>query len=354
MSMYRFLLPVLGFLSGLQAQDISGVWQGTLDLPTGKSEVLLRIQKKENFWAASISPNSGYPVNFALEGNIVRIGFGSGALGRPASFEGQLSADGKAITGTITQGATNPITFQRITNTSPHSIQFVTVAQDVELEVLDWGGSGRPVVLLAGLTDTAHTFDALAGKLTKSYRVYGITRRGFGLSSIPLSGYQSDQRGDDVLKVMDSLKLNRPILIGHSVAGSELSSIGSRHPEKVAGLVYLDAGYPYAFYDPTFAPEFFAANPGPPPQAAQSMRAIVEGGQNYTHIDAPALAIFASGASPRDLEGAAAMRARAADIFEKGVPVARVVRYPKPEHYFYRSDEEFVIREIAAFAVTLQ
>ena len=33
------------------------------------------------------------------------------------------------------------------------------------------------------------------------------------------------------------------------IAGEELSSIGSRHPEKVAGLVYLDAGYSYAYYN---------------------------------------------------------------------------------------------------------
>jgi non-heme chloroperoxidase len=34
---------------------------------------------------------------------------------------------------------------------SKHRVQFVTVEDGVRLEVLDWGGSGRPVVLLAGL-----------------------------------------------------------------------------------------------------------------------------------------------------------------------------------------------------------
>jgi pimeloyl-ACP methyl ester carboxylesterase len=34
------------------------------------------------------------------------------------------------------------------------------------------------------------------------------------------------------------------------MAGEELSSVGSRHPEKVAGLIYLDAADSYAFYDP--------------------------------------------------------------------------------------------------------
>ncbi len=49
--------------------------------------------------------------------------------------------------------------------------------------------------------------------------------------------------------MIDSLGLKRPVLAGHSLAGEELSSIGFRHPEKVAGLVYLDAAYPYAFYN---------------------------------------------------------------------------------------------------------
>jgi len=132
---------------------------------------------------------------------------------------------------------------------SPHKVQFVTVDQDVKLEVLDWGGTGRPVVLLAGLGNTAHVFDDFAPKLTPQYHVYGITRRGFGASSSPDSGYSADRLGDDVLAVLDTLKLDRPVLVGHSIAGEELSSIGSRHPEEVAGLIYLDAAYSYAYYD---------------------------------------------------------------------------------------------------------
>ena len=42
---------------------------------------------------------------------------------------------------------------------SPHTVQFVAVDNDVKLEVLDWGGSGRALVLLAGLGNTAHEFD---------------------------------------------------------------------------------------------------------------------------------------------------------------------------------------------------
>src|SRR5687767_14596609 len=66
---------------------------------------------------------------------------------------------------------------------SSHTSRFVSVGQDVRLEVLDWGGNGRPLVLPAGGGDTAHIFDDFAPKLTSEFHVYGITRRGFGEST---------------------------------------------------------------------------------------------------------------------------------------------------------------------------
>jgi non-heme chloroperoxidase len=125
----------------------------------------------------------------------------------------------------------------------------VTADAGVQLEVLDWGGTGRAVVLLAGLGNTGHVFDDFAPKLTPDYHVYAITRRGFGISSVPTSGYAADRLGDDVLAVLDVLKIERPVLAGHSIAGEELSSVATRHPERIAGLVYLDAANAYAYYD---------------------------------------------------------------------------------------------------------
>jgi pimeloyl-ACP methyl ester carboxylesterase len=132
---------------------------------------------------------------------------------------------------------------------SPHQAKLVTIDENIQLEVLDWGGSGRVIVLLAGGGNTVHVFDEFAPKLTSKYRVYGITRRGYGNSNAPESGYDADRLGDDILKVLDSLKLDRPVLVGHSLAGEELSSIGSRFPKRVSGLVYFDPG-PSAYYDP--------------------------------------------------------------------------------------------------------
>ena len=107
-------------------------------------------------------------------------------------------------------------------------------------------GSGRPIVLLAGAGNTAHVFDEFAPRLASAGRVYGITRRGYGASSAPAAGYGVDRLGTDVLQVLDALALERPVLIGHSIAGQELSFLATNHPNRLAGVVYLDGGYRYA------------------------------------------------------------------------------------------------------------
>ena len=130
---------------------------------------------------------------------------------------------------------------------SPHRTQFVSVDKNLRLEVLDWGGSGRPVVLLAGGGNTAHVFDEFAPKLTSNNKVYGITRRGFGASTYSPLENGADRLGEDVVAVIRALKLNKPVLVGHSIAGAELSSVATSHPDTLAGVIYLEAGYPYAF-----------------------------------------------------------------------------------------------------------
>jgi pimeloyl-ACP methyl ester carboxylesterase len=134
-----------------------------------------------------------------------------------------------------------------------HEAQFLVVEYGVRLEVLDWGGSGRPVVLLAGSGNTAHVFDDFAPRLAGFCHSYGIARRGYGASSHPGAGYTEQRLAEDVLQVVDSLKLEKPVLVGHSMAGEEMTRLGDDHSDRLGALVYLDAAA-----DPT---DFPASSP---------------------------------------------------------------------------------------------
>lgn len=413
----------------VRAQEIAGAWQGTLNTPKQKLRVVMQIERggdgalKGKVYSIDQTPAPAGMSSVSFAGSTLKFAVDQ----FHASYEGTMSADGKTIAGTFTQGQPLPLTFERTTaetawkiDSSPHTVQFVPVDKDVKLEVLDWGGTGRPLVLLTGLGNDAHIFDKFAPKLTEKYHVYGITRRGFGASSKPVpddTNYTAERMGEDVLAVLDALHLEKPVLAGHSVAGEELSYVGTRHPERVAGLIYLDAGYQYALYDevngaavvdikelreqlalmapgkmPADQKKFLAdlhANlervekevasqeeqmkvipppPSPPagaPKPPPAGAAIIGGVMKFTTIKAPVLAIFANphnfGDTLKDNPTARAAFIAAnnksteqqAVAFERQVPSAHVVRIPNANHYVFISNEADVLREMNAFIATL-
>ena len=124
-----------------------------------------------------------------------------------------------------------------------HKAAFVDVARGVRLHVLDYGGTGEPIVFLAGLGNTAHAWDDFAPSFTDRFHVIALTRRGFGESSHPKSGYDTPRLVEDIRTALDRLHFGRVILIGHSIAGEEMTRFAAKYPDRVAKLVYLDAAY---------------------------------------------------------------------------------------------------------------
>jgi len=147
-----------------------------------------------------------------------------------------------------------------------HRVRHVTIAPSVQLEVLDWGGSGPAMVFLAGFGNTGHVFDGFAPRFTNRYHVLAITRRGFGASSRPNTGYDTRTLAADIVSVLDSLGLRRATFVGHSFAGSELSYLAAGHAERVGQLVYLDASYDFArlYADSVWRQAFPVPRPAPP------------------------------------------------------------------------------------------
>ena len=421
---FRLLAVLLVVAPLLHAQDLSGVWQATVGSAKEHHRLILDISKTEEgslkaeFYLIDDSPD-GFPLpSFTQKG--AEVSFELPDL--KISYKGTLAPDGNSIAGQMIWDGKGTAKFVRATPETawPHdvncacSISFVPVEKGVKLEVLDWGGSGRPLILLAGLGDSAHVLDGFAHKLAGTYHVYGITRRGAGDSSAPApteANYNADRLGDDVIAVIDALHLKqRPVLVGHSIAGEELSSVGSRHPEKVAGLVYLDAGYEYAIYDRTHfdidldtlairkqldellldrsgktesellaeLPEFekelaarqkeTAGIPVSLPDAASDFgpeEAIQLGERKYTEIKDPVLAIFANPHKPDPPpEFNAAARVAYAKFmsdhtttfvraFQTDVPGAEVVSIPNADHYVFQSNEAQVLSAMNGFLAKL-
>lgn len=149
---------------------------------------------------------------------------------------------------------------------SPHQKRHIRVAPNVELEVLDWGGSGSALIFLAGFGNSAHIFDGFAPEFVPHFRVLGITRRGFGTSSKPSAGYDTTTLVSDVIAVLDSLGILRATFAAHSFGGSELNYLGAYRPQRVDRLVYLDAAVDHRqLYD---SPGWLPAFPTPEPPYA--------------------------------------------------------------------------------------
>jgi len=202
---------------------------------------------------------------------------------------------------------------------SPHKSGFVT-ANGIKMHYLDWGGTGDVIIMLAGLGNDAHVFDELAPSFTDRFHVIGLTRRGFGETERPAAGYDTATRVEDIRTFMDAMKIARAHLVGHSLAGDEMTLFAAKYPQRVIKMVYLDAAYdrtknfscvfdqPGGWPPPAFRRivaeslncpgwEKITAPDLPPPDMlnvqVSTMRSAMQFHPDYTKVKAPSLAIYA-------------------------------------------------------------
>lgn len=259
--------------------------------------------------------------DFVIKGENQRITFLKDALGRINGLVlhyGSADLPGEKIS-SQTETPVKPI------DKSPHKSGFVTV-KGVRLHYLDWGGAGDALLLLTGFGDSAHIFDDFAPKFTDHFHVIGLTRRGFGESDKPATGYDTATRVEDIRQFLNAMKVERVNIIGHSMAGDEMTLFATLYPRRVKKLVYLEAAYNRTNFvelemtDPTLpaiwkrlllevkgSPE--AANvvvkDMMPPNVWGNYKAIVkamtEFRPDYSRVKAPALAFYATPEHPSDL-----------------------------------------------------
>lgn len=118
------------------------------------------------------------------------------------------------------------------------------------MHVRDWRGvadaANRPILLVHGLASNAKTWDGVARELSAhGHPVVAIDQRGHGLSEkLPVeSGYDFDTINADLLRLLDQLGWERPIMIGQSWGGNVMLAFGAAHPQRAAGYVWVDGGF---------------------------------------------------------------------------------------------------------------
>lgn len=272
---------------------------------------------------------------------------------------------------------------------APHVARAVNVGDGVTLELLDWGGEGPALLLLAGLGNSAHIFDDLASAFVDRWHVLGLSRRGFGGSTVTEGGYDVPRLGTDILHVLDALHVTQAVFVGHSVAGEELTWLGSEHADRVLGLVYLDAAYDrvalrdhrppptpetpatpadlasplgYAAYMArgmgmplpldevqasfTFAPDGHFVGSSTNPTVIQQIASAVRV-PDYARIKAPTLALYAL--ADHWTADYASFTANEREKLARALPSARVQAIPHAKHYLFLTHRAEVVAELRGF-----
>jgi pimeloyl-ACP methyl ester carboxylesterase len=115
--------------------------------------------------------------------------------------------------------------------------------QHVTLHYLDWGGKGRPLILIHALGDSPFLFDGFADSLTSHFRVIAYSRRAHAGSICLDTAYDTRALVEDIKLMADSLRLDKVSLLGWSMGGNEITEFARQYPDRTDRLIYLEGGY---------------------------------------------------------------------------------------------------------------
>jgi pimeloyl-ACP methyl ester carboxylesterase len=125
---------------------------------------------------------------------------------------------------------------------STHSLDIpLAPAESLHVEI---SGAGEPVVLIPGLFGSAFGFRTLVPLLTeRGYRTIVIEPLGIGGSARPpRADYSLTAQADRLAAVLDTLRVQQALIVGHSVGGSEALRLAYRRPDLVRGLITIEGG----------------------------------------------------------------------------------------------------------------
>ncbi|MBD8487245.1 alpha/beta hydrolase [Echinicola sp. CAU 1574] len=110
--------------------------------------------------------------------------------------------------------------------------------QPIDIYYQDYG-KGQPVILIHGWPLSHQAWEGQVQTLLEAgYRVISYDRRGFGLSSHPLDGYDYSSLASDLNAIIQQLDLHKVTIVGFSMGGGEvvryLTDYGTERISKAA------------------------------------------------------------------------------------------------------------------------
>jgi pimeloyl-ACP methyl ester carboxylesterase len=120
--------------------------------------------------------------------------------------------------------------------------EFITLRSGVRLHYLDWGGSGRALILLHGLASSCRIWDFMAPIVSEHFRTFAVDQRGHGLSDQPGSYTFNDVTGD-LSAFIEALGLERPVIAGHSWGAGVALRFAADYPQTPVAIALIDGGF---------------------------------------------------------------------------------------------------------------
>jgi pimeloyl-ACP methyl ester carboxylesterase len=117
----------------------------------------------------------------------------------------------------------------------------ITAHDGLELNVLDWEGSGETIIFLHGGALTAHSWDLVCLGLRDEWRCLALDLRGHGDSGWA-DEYRIETAVHDVATLVAHRQLNRVHLVGNSLGGLVAAHFAATHREWAASLTLVDVG----------------------------------------------------------------------------------------------------------------
>ncbi|RBW68345.1 alpha/beta fold hydrolase [Bacillus taeanensis] len=115
-------------------------------------------------------------------------------------------------------------------------------ANGLDFHVVDYGGTGRTILCVHGLTANCRYWDAFAERMKSSYHVLAVDLRGRGDSAKPPSGYNIPQHAADLNALLDSLQIDQTIYAGHSLGAMIGTYFAAHYQERLSHLILVDGG----------------------------------------------------------------------------------------------------------------